>query len=73
MKLKKRIKYISNIESKEYIITNSLYADGIKSNVPNEVLIKLIQLFSFDLDFQRDIKKNTVVSISYEKTNVENK
>ena len=69
---KKELNTFSNIESKEYIISNSLYADGIKSNVPNEVLIKLIQLFSFDLDFQRDIKKNTVVSISYEKTYVEN-
>ena len=69
---KKELNTLTDIESKEYIITNSLYADGIKSNVPNEVLVKLIQLFSFDLDFQRDIKKNTVVSISYEKTYVEN-
>ena len=69
---KKELNTQTDIESKEYIITNSLYADGIKSNVPNEVLVKLIQLFSFDLDFQRDIKKNTVVSISYEKTYVEN-
>tara|TARA_B100000700_G_scaffold197583_1_gene217327 strand:- start:1091 stop:2383 length:1293 start_codon:yes stop_codon:yes gene_type:complete len=69
---KKELNTFSNIESKEYIIFNSLYADGIKSNIPNEVLIKLIQLFSFDLDFQRDIKKNTVVSISYQKTYVEN-
>ena len=69
---KKELNTFSNIESKEYIISNSLYADGIKSNVPNEALIKLIQLFSFDLDFQRDIKKNTVVSISYQKTYVEN-
>ncbi len=69
---KKELDTQSDIESKEYIINNSLYADGIKINVPNEVLIKLIQLFSFDLDFQRDIKKNTIVSISYEKTYVEN-
>ena len=69
---KKELNTQTDIESKEYIITNSLYADGVKSNVPNEVLVKLIQLFSFDLDFQRDIKKNTVVSISYEKTYVEN-
>lgn len=69
---KKELNTQSDIESKEYIITNSLYGDGIKSNLPNEVLVKLIQLFSFDLDFQRDIKKNTVVSISYEKTYVEN-
>ena len=32
----------------------------------------MLKLFSFDLDFQRDIKKDTVVSISYEKTYVEN-
>ncbi len=69
---KKELITFSNIESKEYIISSSLYADGIKSNVPNEVLIKLIKLFSFDLDFQRDIKKNTLVSISYQKTYVEN-
>ncbi len=68
----KELKTQTDIESKEYVITNSLYADGIKSNVPNEALVKLIQLFSFDLDFQRDIKKDTVVSISYEKTYVEN-
>ena len=29
-------------------------------------------MFSFDLDFQRDIKKNTVVSISYQIIYVEN-
>ena len=58
-----KVKYqISN----EYIINESLYADGVKNNVPQDILIKLIKLFSFDLDFQRDIKKNTVVSISYE-------
>ena len=52
--------------SKEYVINDSLYADGIKNNIPKDILIKLIKLFSFDLDFQRDIKKNTVVSIFYE-------
>ena len=70
---KKELNTITTIESKEYLIANSLYADGIKNNLPNEILIKLIQLFSFDLDFQRDIRKDTKVSISYEKTSVENK
>ena len=70
---KKELETISEIESKEYVITNSLYADGINNNIPNQILIKLIQLFSFDLDFQRDIKKNTKVSISYEKIFVKNK
>ena len=30
-----------------------------------DILIKLIKLFSFDLDFQRDIRVNTLVSVSY--------
>ena len=69
----KELETISEIESKEYVIINSLYADGIDNNIPNQILIKLIQLFSFDLDFQRDIQKNTKVSLSYEKISVKNK
>jgi murein DD-endopeptidase MepM/ murein hydrolase activator NlpD len=67
------LKTYTTIESKEFIINNSLYADGIKNKIPNEILIKLIQLFSFDLDFQRDIRENTQVSISYEIINIEDK
>ncbi len=70
---KKELETISEIESKEYLITNSLYADGIDNNIPSQILIKLIQLFSFDLDFQRDIQKDTKVSLSYEKISVKNK
>jgi murein DD-endopeptidase MepM/ murein hydrolase activator NlpD len=70
---KKELETVSEIESKEYVITNSLYADGINNNIPNQILIKLIQLFSFDLDFQRDIQKDTKVSLSYEVISVKNK
>ena len=70
---KKKLETFSDIESKEYLITNSLYADGINNNIPNQILIKLIQLFSFDLDFQRDIRKDTQVSVSYEKIFTKNK
>ena len=55
VRVKKRylkIKLESN--SKEYLIKNSLYSDGIKNNIPIEILTKLIRLYSFDLDFQRD-------------------
>ncbi len=51
--------------SKEFKINESLYSDGLENNIPQNILIKLIKLFSFDLDFQRDIKKNTIVSLSY--------
>jgi len=56
----------SFIESKEYIINESLFSDGIKNGVSPDILVKIISLFSFDLDFQRDIRVDTVVSISYE-------
>ena len=71
--IKKELETFSEINSQEYVISNSLYADGINNNIPNQILIKLIQLFSFDLDFQRDIQKDTKVSISYEKIFVKNK
>ena len=71
--VKKELETFSEINSQEYVISNSLYTDGINNNIPNQILIKLIQLFSFDLDFQRDIQKDTKVSISYEKIYVKNK
>jgi len=71
--VKKELETFSEINSQEYVISTSLYTDGINNNIPNQILIKLIQLFSFDLDFQRDIQKNTKVSISYEKIFVKNK
>ena len=66
VKIKKtKLRKISFEESKEFVILNSLYSDGIKNNLSPDILIKLIKLFSFDLDFQRDIKVNTLVSVSY--------
>ena len=59
--------------SKEYLIINSLYSDGIKNDIPVEILTKLIRLYSFDLDFQRDIRKNTKVSISYDSKNIDDR
>ena len=65
IKIKKLDKNTYEI-SEEFYIYESLYADGLKKGLPQDILINLIKLFSFDIDFQRDIKKNTKVSISYE-------
>ena len=64
---------IFDTASNEFLIKNSLYSDGKINGIPDEILIKLIQLFSFDLDFQRDIIKDTLVSVSYQKIYVEDK
>jgi len=70
---KRNLKTKLENHSKEYLITNSLYSDGIKNNIPIEILIKLIKLYSFDLDFQRDIRKDSKVSISYDSKNIEDR
>ena len=63
---KKELEKSSHKISKEFKIFESLYSDGLKNDLPKDILIKIIKLFSFDLDFQRDIKKDTLVSVSYE-------
>jgi len=37
-------------------INTSLFEDGIKSGIPAGVMVNFIRLFSFDIDFQRDIQ-----------------
>ncbi|MBL6784931.1 MAG: M23 family metallopeptidase [Rickettsiales bacterium] len=48
------------------VINNSLYNDAIANNVPIEVILSYIKLFSYDLDFQRDIRKGDKFKIFYE-------
>ena len=43
-----------------------MYQDGIKAGVPLSILTDAIKLYSFDIDFQRDIQKNTKFEVSYE-------
>jgi len=60
------IKIKKEINSLKFLITKSLYEDGIEAGVPLSILADSIRLYSFDIDFQRDIKKNTVFEVSYE-------
>ena len=60
------IKIKKEINSLKFLITKSLYEDGIEAGVPVSILADSIRLYSFDIDFQRDIKKNTVFEVSYE-------
>tara|TARA_B100000427_G_scaffold166158_1_gene138021 strand:- start:1037 stop:2350 length:1314 start_codon:yes stop_codon:yes gene_type:complete len=61
-----KIEIIKDIFSIKFVINTSLYKDGINAGVPVSVLIDLIKLYSFDIDFQRDIKKNNKLEVSYE-------
>jgi len=63
---KKKIKLTKDFESKKFFIKSSLYEDGKMAGVPLEILSETIKLYSFDVDFQRDIQKNDEFEIFYE-------
>lgn len=63
---KEQIEISKETNSLKFNILSSIYEDGISAGLPLSILTDLIKLYSFDIDFQRDIKKNTKLEISYE-------
>lgn len=47
-------------------ITSSLYLAATTVGVPNDIMIKLIRAYSFDVDFQREIQKGDSFEVVYE-------
>lgn len=48
-------------------ITTSLYESAVDQGVPPQVLIEMIRLFSYDVDFQRDIRENDAFEIMFDR------
>jgi len=46
-------------------IQTSLYVAGLKAGVPPAVMIQLIQIYSFDVDFQREIRKGDTFRVLF--------
>jgi murein DD-endopeptidase MepM/ murein hydrolase activator NlpD len=46
-------------------IETSLYVAGLKAGVPPAVMIQLIQIYSFDVDFQREIRKGDTFRVLF--------
>ncbi|MDC3024190.1 M23 family metallopeptidase [Alphaproteobacteria bacterium] len=53
-------------ELKKIVIENSLYLDSINAKLPDEVLSDMVRLFSYSIDFQRDIRKQNIFKVYYE-------
>jgi len=51
----------------ENIITNNLYSAAINSKVNPDTIIEFARIFGFEIDFQRDIRKNDYFKIVYDK------
>ena len=49
------------------IIKKNLYTSAVESNINPETIIEFARIFGFEIDFQRDIRKNDYFKIVYEK------
>lgn len=54
-------------------IENSLFLDGGRAGVPQQVLIELAGIFGWDIDFAQDIRKGDSFSLIYEERFLEGK
>ncbi len=61
---------ITNLEKKivlkEGVIKSSLYKSAIKEDISPNIIIEFARLYGFQVDFQRDIRKNDSFQIIYE-------
>jgi len=65
--LKKRLVF------KEGKITQSLYKSAINLSIPPNVIVEFARIYGFQIDFQRDIRRNDNYQIIYEVFEDENK
>ena len=49
------------------IIRKNLYSSAIEANINPDTIIEFARIFGFEIDFQRDIRKNDYFKIVYEK------
>ena len=63
---KKITQLFKKLAFSEGIIKKSLYSSAIKNNVNHNIIIEFARLYGFEIDFQRDIRKNDAFQILYE-------
>ena len=59
-------KLFSKLKLYEVEIHNSIYESFKKIDTPDEIIMEFVQLYSFDIDFQRDIRKGNKIKIFFE-------
>ncbi|MEN9464200.1 MAG: hypothetical protein RL217_381 [Pseudomonadota bacterium] len=52
-------------------IENSLFVDGMKAGIPDQVLYELANIFGWDIDFAQDIRQGDRFSLLYEEVYVD--
>ena len=51
---------------KEVTINESLYRSAINSDIPPNIIMQFVNLYGFDVDFQREIRNGNKIKIYYE-------
>lgn len=51
----------------EGVIDDSLFLSAYREGLPNSVIVDLIRIFSYDVDFQREIRKGDKFELFYER------
>ncbi len=64
-----KLKLFSDLVYREVDIQNSIFESLIKVNTPEKIIMEFVQLFSFDIDFQREIREGNKIKIFYEEFN----
>ncbi len=63
-------KIITKLYKKKFLadnyIKNNLYSAAVKAKINPETIIEFARIFGFEIDFQRDIRKNDYFKIVYE-------
>tara|TARA_B100000401_G_scaffold84040_1_gene53269 strand:- start:2369 stop:3643 length:1275 start_codon:yes stop_codon:yes gene_type:complete len=64
-----KLKLFSDLVYREVDIQNSIFESLIKVNTPENIIMEFVQLFSFDIDFQREIREGNKIKVFYEEFN----
>ena len=51
---------------KEVTINNSLYTSAINAGIPPNIIMQFVNLYGFDVDFQREIRNGNKIKVYYE-------
>ncbi len=49
------------------VISSSLFADGMQAGIPAATMANFLRLFSFDIDFERDVQPNDRFEVVFER------
>ena len=63
---KKITQLFTQLSFSEGVIKKSLYSSAVKNNVDPNIILEFARLYGFEIDFQRDIRKNDAFQILYE-------